>query len=80
MDAQPPRNTLATLLSYVPVLGHAGRFIAEERFVAFSVLLLTVLAAIAAAIYHFGGGVLILVGNAATLIAGLVILAMTRDG
>jgi hypothetical protein len=80
MDATPPRNLLATFLSYVPVIGQAGRFIAEERFIALTLLTLAVLAALVAIVMYFGPIAMIYIADAMALIAGLVILALTRDG
>ncbi len=80
MDATPPRNALATFLSYVPVIGQAGRFIAEERFIVLTVLSLAVVAALVATVMYFGPFAMVYIADGMALIAGLVILALTRDG
>lgn len=76
-DDTPAPNFLARFISYIPPIAYVGRCLDEERYLPVVIIALFVLAAIAVSITQWGPGVIGIVAEIMTALAGLIILSLT---
>ncbi len=76
-DSDDAGNFLRRIISFIPPIAYVGRCLDEARYMPVVAVALAILAAVAVSIATWGPGVIGVVAEIMTALAGLIILSLT---